>query len=285
MKLKSEVLFAALIVSSVLYSSYTLLSPISALMDWSARWKANNTNKNTFGEYELYDTKTNSNDGIDLLIDIKSGKHFWHPQIVVWLEDTTGNFIETLFITKSSAKGLFLGGRTSENFKSFDLDKDENQINQSGIRLVDALPYWSHSRGIESFPGFNAPTREQSVPDAITGATPKGNFYISTKANTNQNAFDVYLEVNVAFDDNEFYSEYDYPDDSLYHGGTGLLGQPSLIYKARLVQGHGNQYELMELQGHSHHSGQNGELYIDLSVISTAKEIIDRIVVNIIAPA
>ena len=86
------------------------------------------------------------------------------------------------------------------------------------------------------------------------------------------------VEVNVAFDDNAYFSEFDFPNDSLFHSGAGLLGQPSLVYGATV---HGNQkYTLLKLRGHGHRSGQTGELLTDLSKVTTAKDIIDRILVK-----
>ena len=73
------------------------------------------------------------------------------------------------------------------------------------------------------------------------------------------------IEINVAFDDNEFYSEFDFPDDDTFHNGTGQLGQPSIVFNTAIDMKDGKDYYLMELIGHGHHSGQNGTLYIDLS--------------------
>ncbi len=36
------------------------------------------------------------------------------------------------------------------------------------------------------------------------------------------------------FNDNEFYSEFDFPDEEVYHNGTGQLGQPSMIFETAI---------------------------------------------------
>ena len=41
--------------------------------------------------------------------------------------------------------------------------------------------------------------------------------------------FRLIIEINVAFDDNEYYSDFDFPDDEIFHSGTGQLG--TLPYK------------------------------------------------------
>jgi hypothetical protein len=89
------------------------------------------------------------------------------------------------------------------------------------------------------------------------------------------------VEVNVAFDENEYYSEYDFPDDSLYHGGTGLLGQPSIIYSATISRADRNHYYILEMQGHGHHSGGTGELIREVESLTTAKYVVERIVVGV----
>lgn len=278
MNLRKELVIALALATSVFIMAYDGTYPFSALMDWGARLKSKQANANTNDAYQVYESSTK--DRPQLLIDVKSGKHFWNPQVVIWVEDTLGHFLETLFITESTARGLFMSGRTAENFRSFDDPKNGEEFSPEELRLVDALPYWSHRRDKEVLPGFYAPIYIDPEIDGMTGATPQGNFYVRSEVSDTLQAFDIWLEVNVAFDDNEYYSEYDFPDDSLYHGGTGLLGQPSLIYQARIDRTSPNQFQLMTLMGHAHHSGRTGELYRDLSTITTAKRILDRVVVG-----
>ena len=90
------------------------------------------------------------------------------------------------------------------------------------------------------------------------------------------------LEVNQSYDWNEFYTKNKFPNDSIY-SGSGQVGQPSLIYE-EIIEINNldlNKYKFMNLVGHGHHSGNNGKLYTDLSKISTAKEIIDRLILSI----
>ena len=85
----------------------------------------------------------------------------------------------------------------------------------------------------------------------------------------------------MAFDDNEYYSEFDFPDDDVFHSGTGQLGQPSIVFEASVDMNDNKDYYLMELIGHGHHSGQTGELDSDLSTLTTALEIVERIVIGV----
>ena len=93
--------------------------------------------------------------------------------------------------------------------------------------------------------------------------------------------FTLRLELNVAFDDNAYYSAYDYPGDTVYHSGTGQLGQPSVVYEATINMADGHNYYLMQLAGHGHHSAQNGTLYPNLSTLTTARQLVERIVIGV----
>ena len=81
-------------------------------------------------------------------------------------------------------------------------------------------------------------------------------------------------------DSNENYSEFDFPDDDVFHNGTGQLGQPSLIFQTEIDMNDGKKYYLMELQGHGHRSGSDGEIYEELASLTTALNIVERIVVS-----
>lgn len=188
--------------------------------------------------------------------------------MAVWVEDSAGVFKETLFVTNSTAKGHFLGGRTKDNFKSFDSDKGHLT---DEYRRVDALPYWSHARGIEEADGLFAPSRLTPLPDGISGATPKGDFKLHVS--TPDYPYKLFLEANVAFDDNKYFSKYDFPEDSLYHNGTGLLGQPSVVYAATIDPT--SKYSILDYIGHTYPNGTMDTLYQDKKGLTTALDIID----------
>ena len=86
------------------------------------------------------------------------------------------------------------------------------------------------SRNIPTNHGDYLPTEAHPVPDAYTGATPPGNFLISTY--TDQplppNIF-IYFEINQTWDWNQFWNNSRYPDDTDYQSSC----QPALVYRAR----------------------------------------------------
>ena len=272
---KGKVIFPiGLLVAFVFSATYFQVPPFSSIMDFGAKLKASNKKGLSLAEHEVLEMDLSRD--LELSIDLVRGEHYWHPQMAVWLEDGDGNFIETIYISKATAQGLFFGGRSKNNFKEFDAKPSAS----TDYRRVNALPVWSHKRGVTYDDGMYVPTRDKPLPDAITGATLQDNFTLLSSIDS-LNTFNVKVEINVAFDDNEYYSEYDFPDDDTFHNGTGQLGQPSIIYHATVDLNDDKNYYLMDLMGHGHHSGQNGEVYADVSSLTTALDIVERIVVGV----
>jgi len=272
---KGKILSAVLIVALVFFTgAYFQTAPISTLMDYGTSLRANSEKELNLFEYEVMEMEMGKH--TQLSIDLLRAQHYWHPQMAIWAEDTLGNYIETVYVSKATAQGLFFGGRSKENFKAF----DEKGHAEHSYRRVNALPVWSHSRGVQYEDDLYVPPNGSPLPDGITGATFIDNFKLLSSIDS-INQFNLRIEINVAFDDNEYYSEFDFPDDETFHNGTGQLGQPSIIFDAQIDLTDGKDYYLMELIGHGHHSGQTGEIYEDLSSLTTAKEIVERVVVGV----
>jgi hypothetical protein len=278
MKVRKEFLIVVIASVGLFSAAFYEAGPIETMMDWKASMNTQATHTEDVSSYSSYDHTEGATPLIT--VDFRQGKHFWNPQVVIWLEDSAGNYLETLLVTTSTAKGLFFSGRSASNFKEADAVKSRGG---QSTRRVDALPYWSHKKGHRYPDGFYSPPPEDPLPDGITSATPKGNFYLKATSPTlaKMGAFRILIELNVAFDENEYYSEYDFAEDSLYHGGTGLLGQPSLIYEARIQRSDTTRFYLARLIGHGHYSGSSGELFSGMKTITTAKYVSDRIVIGI----
>lgn len=276
--IRKEFLIVTVLLGGLFAISLLELPPVRTFMDWRTQRLALTETEVNLTDYQVFD----HSDGLqpEITIDFVKGKHFWNPQVAIWLEDSAGRYLQTLLVTTSTAKGLFYSGRSAANFKQSDEVKTEEN---RPVRRVDALPYWSHKRGHRYADGFYSPAPAEPLPDAITSPTPKENFYLKStpKSLAQLNSFKVLVEVNVAFDENEYYSEYDFADDSLYHSGTGLLGQPSIIYEAIVRKSDSHHYYLLSMSGHGHHSGSTGELLAETRTLSTALYIVERIVVGI----
>ena len=267
-------LFAFLGVLIIAVPAYFQAEPFRSLMDHGAKSKAASSQEVNIRAHEIIEM--NMEEDVRISIDLLKGEHYWHPQMAVWMEDDQGNYLETLFVSNATAKGLFYGGRSKDNFKEFDVTRDAS----GDYRRVNALPVWSHKRNVRYADGMYVPSHKDSFPEAISGATISESFKMFTSIPYNQN-FRLRIEINVAFDDNEYYSEFDFPEDEVYHSGTGQMGQPSIVFDTRIDLLDGKKYYLMELIGHGHQSGQTGVLYEDLTTLTTAREIVERIVVGV----
>ncbi len=182
------------------------------------------------------------------------------PQVAVWMETMDGKYIDTLFVTgKISSSGF---------------GESEDGI----TRRPEALPYWSHSRGVQEDDGYFAPVLKNADLDGVSGATPQSDSLVSITA-PRMGQYRLMLEVNRSYDFNEYYSKNRFPEDLIY-SGDGSSGQPSLIYAVTIDSDEPGQY-LLNVIGHGHHSGADGELYTDLKNITTAKDILSFVVVDV----
>ena len=216
--------------------------------------------------------------GKNLSIDIKAGKHYSGPgavilgvtttgipQMAVWVEDTQGNYLETLYVTKRASNSSYL----------------HSLFGGEEVRRPEALPHWSFSRGIKSADGLMMPSGDQPIADAITGATPVSSFDLRTVTDVKYDEVVVKFEINRSFDFNHTYHKDAFPNDAVY-SGSGSSAQPSLIYAATLNLKSDERYHFMRLIGRGHHSGKNGDLHKDLIGITTAKEMVSRVIVEVL---
>lgn len=205
--------------------------------------------------------------GVNLEINFQKGKKHSHASFVIWIEDMDENYIQTIFITKSIGNGVFEHG-----------DSKSGKWMPGEIQRPAALPYWSHKRGLKNKNGYFTPDSETAVADAYTGATPNGDYILSGKTDKILSGkFRLLMEINQAFDWNEFWHNAKYPDDSEYKTSC----QPSLIYSVTLDPSLKNTEFHLNPIGHGHFSGKDGKLYTDLSTITTALEIVKKVWVEV----
>lgn len=182
------------------------------------------------------------------------------PQIAVWMETLEGQYIDTLYITGKASNSGF--GETDTGL----------------VRRPEALPHWSHRRGVQEADGFYAPSENNADLDGVSAATPRSDYLVSLTA-PRMGQYRLLVEVNRSYDFNEYYSKDRFPEDPIY-SGDGSSGQPSLIYATTIGSDAPGKY-LLELIGHGHHSGADGMLYTDLDRITTAKDILSFIVADV----
>jgi hypothetical protein len=212
-------------------------------------------------------TTNKSGKGPEILLNFIKGPSFYYPIIAIWLEDTGGNYIQTLYVSKSVTTRIF----------SFAM-KEANKWVVVPIRATKSLPYWAHKKYV-NVPGDIYVFDDQPVvPDAYTGATPKAGFLLKTHAdNPLPDTFKVMMEINQKWDRNEYWTPNKYSGDEFYK----LSCQPALVYEAIVEKGSPRKFYPMKVIGHSHYSGMTGELYTDLSTLTTALSIADSVIVRI----
>ncbi|WP_422359660.1 hypothetical protein [Reichenbachiella sp.] len=258
------------LLSLIVVGGYQNVAGVNYLYDWGNKWRNAQLGKEDHSfDYQLIKVNEALSSSA-LAIEVKKGSAFNYPLFAIWLEDSAGNYVETLYISRVIASGVFDYGI-----------KEGGVWKPSVKRRPEALPYWSHKRNILAEDGYYVPLTQAADLDGVSGATPTDNFIIQTKSERSMNQYRVLMEVNQSYDWNEFYNEDKFPEDEIY-SGSGQVGQPSLIYSSDLLDGdQSERYELLHLAGHGHHSGRNGNLYSDMSRITTAKEIVDRVLLRL----
>lgn len=207
------------------------------------------------------------NTGTKLEISFEKGKYYNHPLFAIWLADEDGKYIQTLYVSQSIGKGVFLRG-----------SRNTGQWMPGEIQRPAALPYWVHQRNIKNEKGGLLPTPTNPVADAYTGATPKNAFVLGvTTENKLNGKYKVMFELNQSWDWNDYWFNAKYPDDKEYRTSS----QPALVYSADLDSSNPQPIEFKAI-GHSHYSGKDGSLNKDIKTLSTALQIAKKITVKIV---
>ncbi|MFO8129491.1 MAG: hypothetical protein R6T99_06280 [Bacteroidales bacterium] len=205
-------------------------------------------------------------DGIPLEIRFTKGASFNYPLMAIWIEDADSNYIATLYVAESIAKGTFDHAVPSGR-----------KWLPGEVRRPAALPYWGHKRGIQARDGLYIPTPHNPMPDAITGPTPVSDFILQTQLPPDiPRKFRLLFEINQSWDWNEYWTNSKFPGDEDYKTSS----QPAIIYEAAIDRSRLSGEIIMQPLGHSHYSGANGNLYKNLETLTTAKEIADSIIIH-----
>ncbi|HET9571181.1 MAG TPA: hypothetical protein VFP20_07230 [Bacteroidales bacterium] len=202
--------------------------------------------------------------GTALMLQFEKGKQHNHPLFAVWLADTNGTFLETLYVSQSIGTGVFPKA-----------DHSKGSWMAGSIQRPAALPYWAHQRNILNEFGNYNPTPAHPEMDGNTGATPSASFVLNLKtAQKRVGKFIVFVELNQSWDWNEFWYNDRFPGNKEYMTSS----QPALVYSAFIDTREKKAYTMSPI-GHSHYSGADGSLNPDLSSLTTALRIAKNITV------
>lgn len=168
------------------------------------------------------------------------GRHT--PQFAVWLEDTEGNYIRTLYVTAKASK--------------------KNWIFAPSEGRPESLPVWYHASKQDTRKGKEAQKANEFLGlDAVTSATPKGGIIFEDEIE--DTSCIIKAEFNLSFDYNEFYTKKNSSDN----------GQPSVVYQAELTEGESEEVKL-NFAGTGSLDGSDGQIHKDTEGLTTATSIV-----------
>lgn len=178
------------------------------------------------------------------------------PQIAIWAEGPNRELIETFFVSEESA--------FTENVKW-----DNNYY-----KRVNILPIWRHKYTLACGVEPNGKV------DTYSGATPSHSFSVNDYLANGGKEFYIHVEVNLPHDENDYFNSDKSKDESGYN--LGAIGQPSVIYSAYIDPLDAKNYYLLDYVGHGKDLiSQDGEIDYDSSQITTAKQIIEKILLQV----
>ena len=184
----------------------------------------------------------------DITISVGAGENWKQkrePQVAIWLEDTDGNYIKTLYVTeRASHKSWIMGPKEGR---------------------PESLPVWYHASKFEPSKKA-APDLEL---DAVTSATPKGGIVFD--ATLDDKAYVIRAEFNTSFDYNASYTKKN----------SGVNGQPSVIYEAVIPADFNTSSDEIRLafSGTGSPDGADGLVHKDTAGLTTALTIVQLVAV------
>lgn len=203
--------------------------------------------------------------GSEMNVLFINGNGYNKPTYVLWVEDMSGNYLETIFITKSYASGIF----------GYEMQGDSIWKKSPGPSLQPAaLPYWTHKKGLINGKDL-IPTPDNPYVDAYTGATPEQNFEIKARRGVQAEKYRILLEVNQAWDWNSYWTNDKYPENNAYRHSA----QPSIIYAVEINK-EAHSFTMNPI-GHGDPKGESGKLFTDISTLSSAKLIFQSIEIQL----
>ena len=247
-------------------------------------------------QYRIVDRRSDGGQGW-FEVEVKKGRAFHWPQYAIWLEDQSGSLVQAIYVTRSVANNSFnnsvwlkdAGKVLKHNpfddkgfvFESLFSEKYDEAAGQQKLR-PETLPVFLHK--LKAYQAKHS--GNDSALDGYTGATLFDSFVVKQPlamkdngASEASNSFNLYLEINQSFDFNDYYSSDRFPEDKIY-SGDGFSAQPSVVYRAEIDLSEPRSDHFMSLVGHGHYSGKDGSVYQDVSKLTSALNILERIVVS-----
>jgi hypothetical protein len=201
--------------------------------------------------------------GAEIEIAYTKKTYYKFPLFSIWAEDPSGAFIQNVYVSSVPATNIM-------------------RYNGGWRARPQALPCWAHKAcsakqyriakkpgdGREDAAGdldtlYLASFDSPSGLDAVSGATPAGNFLIVTRVHVPEGPerkIKLFFEINQAYDNGWFFTA-GYSDDKYY----ATNGEPSLVYAAEIDFDTPQAEYVFELAGYGHYAGRDGKLHTELN--------------------
>jgi hypothetical protein len=174
------------------------------------------------------------------------------PQMAIWIETAEGRFVDTIYVTDKSAAASWRAA--------------------GGARRPEALPVWSHARGVAAPDGLYMPDKAHRLPDAVSGATAKAAFSKSwaLPAGLAPSSYRIRAELNSSYDWNEAYPDKLPKSDPRW---SEVNGQPSIVWEAALEIGAAAASATLRPVGTGALRGEDGNLRPGTEGLTSALEL------------
>jgi hypothetical protein len=175
------------------------------------------------------------------------------PQFAIWLENPAGGDCQTVFVTYRVSRGDWEG--------------------KADVPV--ALPRWH-----DLFRGQKAATVKRDDEIAVSGATPRDEYFRVRAEVKPASEWVLWIEVNLAGDYNEFYPQF---NRTTLQEDEYSCGQPAILYRAEIHATEGMEYVPEIVSMSLWNEGVNSLVPVD-STLTTAREVFDLISVVLIKP-
>ena len=174
----------------------------------------------------------------------KYGIHY--PTYVIWVQDKKTGEVRTIYATKKLASDAWLFAKERPSAAPVWYSFKDEEVKRSGPLNLDAISSATPTEKSQHI-------RWQVPPEFLN------------------KELIIYLEANVSFDYNEFYSKEAKKTDKGY---SSVNGQPSLVWQATVKTDNESKKDFSpEPIGHGHVLGADHKIDPDLSHITTAKDL------------
>jgi hypothetical protein len=112
--LSKEIITITILTLLVLLGTSLQWQPVKFLYDWGQSFRIAQKQEQKHLEYELHEYNVDGV-GTKLALELKTGPYWRWPTYAFWIEDSIGNYIQTLYVTHKLAKNDFYVKVITEN--------------------------------------------------------------------------------------------------------------------------------------------------------------------------